>query len=254
MSKLRLGAAGALLFVVLLAANAPARLLGYVVPDDQVLLQGLDGTVWNGTATRALLITGDGYLNLGRVDWTLQPLSLLLFSPSLDIDGEWGSQTLSGGVSLRGEGSIGLSDFEANLPAELLRRFLPAELAGSLSAQVEELLLVDWLPVRAAGRVVWQNATWLSVQGPMLLGSYALDFKQEKGQPLNGEVITISGPVLASGGIELNEDAYTLDVTIAGEQPLDPQLQQALALIAEPEDGTYRVQLQGSLPGVEGDD
>ncbi len=252
MSRLTAIAAAVLLFVVFLVTRAPARLLTHFVSPDRLVLQGLEGTIWEGVANRALLVTDTGYLHLGRVTWDLHPFSLLLFSPSLDIDAEWGAQHLSGGVSLRGEGNLGLEDFEAKGSAELLQQVLPAEFKGQLSLQVEELLLADWLPVRASGRMVWQNAVWMPVQGPMPLGSYAVDFSQAAGDPLVGEVVTLQGPLLAEGNVTLIGDAYELDVTLSGERPLDAALQQALELFARPVNGTYRVQLQNQLPRPSG--
>lgn len=248
MSRLTAIAAAILLFVVFLVTRAPARLLTHFVSPDQLVLQGLEGTIWEGVANRALLVTDAGYLHLGRVTWDLHPFSLLLFSPRLDIDAEWGAQRLSGAVKLRGEGNLGLEDFEAKVSAELLQQVLPAELSGQLSLQVEELLLADWLPVRASGRLVWQNAMWKPVQGPMPLGSYAVDFSQEAGDSLVGEVVTIQGPVLAEGNVTVTGADYAIDVTVSGERPLDAELRQALELFARPVNGTYRVQLQDQLP------
>ncbi len=92
MSRLTAIAAAVLLFVVFMVSRAPARLLTHLVSPDRLVLQGLEGTIWDGIANRALLVTDAGYLHLGRVTWDLHPLSLLLFSPSFDIDTEWGAQ------------------------------------------------------------------------------------------------------------------------------------------------------------------
>lgn len=249
MSRVSLGIGAAVLFVFFLVVNAPARLLNYLLPEDQFIVQGLEGTLWQGAASRAMVATAPGYVHLGRLNWTLRPLSLLLFAPSLDIRSEWGAQTLSGRVTLRGGRSFGLRDFEAMGSADLLRQFAPVALTGTITAQLERFVLVDGLPTTASGRLVWQNAGWLSPQGPLPLGAYALEFEQAVGESLVGEVITIAGPVEAEGSIRLSEVDYALDLTVAGETPLEPQLQQALALVAQAVNNSYRIQLQGPLPG-----
>ncbi|HEY6130632.1 MAG TPA: type II secretion system protein N, partial [Halioglobus sp.] len=66
-----------LLFVVNLVLSAPARLFYRVLPGDQLLLRGLSGTVWHGNASGVMLRLPQGYLQLGAVRWSLQPLSLL---------------------------------------------------------------------------------------------------------------------------------------------------------------------------------
>ncbi len=248
MSRISLGIAAGLLFLLFLVINAPARLLNYVLPQDQFIIQGLEGTLWQGVASRTMVATERGYVHLGRLNWTLRPLSLLLFAPSLDIRSEWGAQTLSGRVTLRGSRSLGLRDFEALGSADLLRQLLPVALTGTISAQVERLLLVDGLPTTARGRLVWQNAGWVSPQGPLELGAYALEFEQAAGEPLLGDVITIDGPVEAEGSIRLTEVDYALDLTVHGEAPLDPQLQQALSLVAQADNNAYRIQVQGAMP------
>ena len=56
-----------LLLVGNLVISAPARLLSLVVPAEQVLLYGLSGTVWRGSASSAMLRLPQGYLHLRAV-------------------------------------------------------------------------------------------------------------------------------------------------------------------------------------------
>ena len=81
------------------------------------------------------------------------------------------------------------------------------------------------------------------------LGTYALDFRQEPGEALRGQVITLSGPVEASGVVELRERAYLVEILLSGRGLQDPQLQQALGLIARPVGQGYRIKLEGELQG-----
>lgn len=237
----------ALLFVVALVANAPARLLGLVVPADQVLLQGFDGTVWDGSASRSLVRTDAGYLHLGRLEWQLEPLSLILFAPRLTLDSQWGGQRISGDLVLRGKQSLDLHGVDARVSAGLLRQFVPVGLSGTLSAQVQTLLLREGLPHAGSGRLVWQQGAWESPQGIQPLGSYALDFSQQAGQPLAAEILTLSGPVTAAGSLRLQDRSYEIEVLVSAENDMDQQLQQALSLIAAPGQDGYRVELDGQL-------
>ena len=52
---------------------------------------------------------------------------------------------------------------------------------------------------------------------------------------------------LAWDAVALEGIAYDIDVLVGSKRPLDPQLQQALSLIATPVGQEYRVQLQGDL-------
>lgn len=236
----------ALLLLVLLA-TAPARLLGYVLPADQVILQGFSGTVWSGSASRCLVQVGPGFLHLGAVDWELQPLSLLWLAPRMTINSRWGGQTLSTGLVLHGGQDVEIYDLSANVPADLLRQFVPVALEGVLSLQAQALELRDGLPVEGAGRLVWQNGAWLAPNGPVPLGTYALEFSQARGAEMVGQILTLAGPITAEGGLQLEQRSYSVDILIEGEGALDDRLRQALSLMARPVGQAYRLELSGQF-------
>lgn len=249
MTKLRLAWAVTLVLVLLLglAMSAPARLLSLVVPGDRISLQGLAGTVWQGSASRCVLRLPQGMVHLGKVRWSLDPLSLFTLTPRLTLRSEWGSQTIAGDVALRGARDLDVADFEARVSADLLRQVLPVAVAGSFSVQVAEFALRDGLPDSGSGRVVWQDAAWRSPQGPVPLGSYAVDFEQFSGQPLLGEVITLAGPMQANGSAQLEARSYRVDVLVTSEIGIDRPLENALSLMAAPEGDGYRILLEGDL-------
>jgi len=246
-SRLVWAAVLALLLVVSLFTSAPARLLYRVVPADQLLLQGLTGTVWRGSASSVSLRLPQGYLQLGAVQWSLRPLSLLLLAPHLDVRSEWGSQTLSGELILRGQSNLEVRNLEARVDANLLGRFAPLAVDGTLGLQVQGLQLRNGLPYSADGRLVWQGALWRSPRGPVPLGDYALDFHEPAGEALVGQVITLSGPLQASGAMELAGRHYQVDILLSGEEVMDEQLRQMLSLIAAPEDTGYRISVAGDF-------
>ncbi len=236
-----------LLFVAVLVATAPARLLYRLVPGDALLLRGLSGTVWKGSASGALLRVPRGFLQLGEVQWSLRPLSLLMLAPHLSLRSEWGSQALSGEFIVRGARDLDVQNLDASLPATLLGHFAPVAVDGMFNAQVTELTLRDGLPQSARGRLTWQGATWRSPQGAVPLGTFALDAEQAPGAALSGTVLTLAGPLQAEGTVELREQHYTVDILLSSEQPLAPPLRNMLAMIAVPEGKGFRVALQGDL-------
>ena len=236
-----------LLLLACLLATAPARLLGLVLPSEQVVMQGFTGSLWQGKASRCLVKTPAGYLHLGAVSWRLNPLSLILFAPRLSLDSIWGRQTLSTDLVLQGGQDIDLYSLEANIPADLLRQFVPLELAGLLQVQSEQLQFRDGMPVAGNGRLVWLNGGWNSPSGPLPLGSYALDFTQSADTALEGQVLTLAGAVSAQGSVELQGRTYSIDVTVQSEVGLDARLQQALSLVARPVDFGYRIELEGDF-------
>ena len=239
----------ALLFVAGMVAvsTAPARVLGLVVPGEQIILSGFTGTLWRGSASRCLLAVPGGYLHLGSVEWRLQPLSLLLFAPRLQITSDWGQQRLSGKLVVHGAQDISLSDADARFSAGLIQQFAPLSLSGDVSAQISTLQVQSGLVTGGEGRLVWERGAWLSPQGLLPLGTYALDFNQQPGAPLIGEVLTLAGPITAQGQARLSGRVYDLAIDVGSEAAMPANLQQALSLLARPVDGGYRLELEGEF-------
>jgi hypothetical protein len=235
------------LLLLLLVVSAPARLLHLFVPADQVLLQGLEGTVWRGTASSVQLRLPQGFFHLGQVQWSLRPLSLITLSPRVSLESKWGSQSLAGEVALRGARDLDVDELELQFNATLLTNFAPVALDGFFNLQLAELKIREGLPHSAEGRLVWQGAAWRSPRGLVPLGTYAIDFLQPAGEILRGEVVTLTGPLTASGFAELEGRRYAVDILMGSEEELDPQLQQMLSLIAAPEGGDYRVGVSGDF-------
>ena len=246
-SRLLLGLVSALVLVVSLVSTAPARLLGAFLPGDSVVMQGFHGTLWRGSASRVLVHIGPGYLHLGTVKWSLRPSSLLLFAPHLEIESRWGRQRLAGELIFRGVQDLEMRDFDFSFAAGLVRHFAPVELEGTLGAQFTALRLLDGLPHSADGRLVWQQAVWLSPMGARPLGTYAVDVRQDPGETLAGQVQTLSGPIEASGSVELTGAAYRVDILLAAQGAFEPQLQQALSLVAAPRGDDFQLVLDGEF-------
>ncbi len=247
MRRIRLGVPVALLLAVMLVAQAPARLLNHLIPEDRLLLQGIEGTLWEGSAARALLPTVGGYLHLGALQWQLSPWSLLSLAPRVTVNSRWGNQQLSGVIVYHSNERIRLGDVDATLPASLVRQFLPLELRGDLSLLAAHLEIREGLPYAADGRLVWRGGGWVSPQGPRTLGDYAMDFRQPAGDALVGDVTTLAGSLRAEGRVTLTGSDYDIDVLLAGDGLRDPQLRQALQLVAAPEGEDFRLSMQGSL-------
>ena len=249
MKKTRLlwAAALAVLFFFSLVMLAPARLLGHVVAGEQLLLRGLAGTVWQGSATSVLVRFPQGYLQLGAVQWSLRPLSLLLLAPHLTVRSEWGEQKFAGELILRGRKDLDVFNMDAQVAASLLSRFAPVSVVGMFNLQLEQLKLRNGLPSSVDGRLVWQDAGWQSLRGFVPFGSYALDLQPAPEDAVRGQVITLSGPLQASGGVELKGRQYDVDILLGSETALNVQFQNMLSLIAVPEDERYRISMNGEF-------
>ena len=251
MSRGRAGAALGTLFLLCVIATAPARLLDEVLPADIVIIQGFSGTIWRGNASRCLVAVGQGYIHLGELRWSLNPLSLLLLSPSLSLESSWGRQRLKTGLRLTGSDEIEFSELDAVFSGQLLRHLLPLSVKGEFTAQLSHLKLTSGRPESANGRLVWRQATWESPRGSVPLGSYAMDIQQLPGEQLEANTTTIEGPVHAEGSVSLAGKRYSVDILITGDGDLDPQLAQALSLVSKPVAAGHHIDFNGQLAAVE---
>jgi general secretion pathway protein N len=246
-SRTAQGLALSILLLVCLIAAAPARLLLYVLPANEVVMQGFGGTLWRGQANRVLVAAGSGYIQLGRVQWSINPFSVFTLSPSGRLNSKWGKQQLSTDLKVTGSQSVEFEHFDGLFSMQLIRAFLPLSVGGDIAVQLERLTLEEGSPTQVAGSVVWRDAIWESARGIVPLGSYALELEQALESDLNGEVITITGAVAASGKVALAGENYSIDISIKADPDLNEQLSEALSLIAQAVAGGYRIKFDGKL-------
>ncbi len=235
-------------FFVVVIVNAPARLLPALVPESRLQLQGLDGTLWQGRASRALLVSPAGPIQLGQLEWRLAPLSLLTLAPAVSLRSHWGDQNGSADVTLHGKNDISLRDVDLSIDAGLIQQLVPVAMEGRVTLTAPLLRLRDGLPIKAEGRLVWEQGAWNAPRARLALGSYALDFSQAGADdPLRGQVLTLAGPVNAEGQVELAARQYAVDMRIGSDSALDPVIAEALSLVARPEGEAFHLLLNGAL-------
>jgi hypothetical protein len=242
-----LGVALALLFLLVLAAKAPARLVGYLLPEDKVYLSGYSGTLWDGVASTAAVATNQGWVQLGRLQWSLSQLYLLLFSLSAQLESEWGQQRLRAHITLYPSGDIRVLNLDTSFSAALLTRWLPAKLRGDINVTMDQLKLSDGDAQSGAGRVVWQRAAWRGTLGSQPLGDYVLQFEVVEPQRARGNINTLAGPIEIEGNVNFNGRQYAVDATMRSDKPFDPELASALALMAAPVEGGYELKFESEL-------
>ena len=234
--------------LVFMLALAPARLLAWVLPASQLHGIGYSGSVWQGRVASMRVATPAGPLQLGSVEWTIDPASLLTLAPTVRWRSEWGSQQSQGRARWRGGQSLELSDLEFGVDAGVLRRLLPVTVSGHLSGLLSSVKIDAGRVVSLRGQVSWQKASWRDGDRRFALGDYALEFSPGPAGAVRGEIITLQGPLVAQGSVSLAPDgAFDLTLSLDSDQPLAQPLERALSLMAVPENEGFRLQLQGDL-------
>jgi len=237
--------AGALLLA--LSVTAPARLVAHFLPPEQVRAQGFSGSLWSGAAASVAVSLNGSWLQLGALRWELAPLSLLLLSPRVKLESEWGRQRFEADISRSPGGDLRLRDAGAGFSADLVKRWLPVQLGGALDLAVRDLRLRDGIPREGRGRLVWREAFWVGDRGGRALGNYLLEFSVPGERRLSGTISTLSGPVTVEGVLVLTGGEYTVDVRLASERGFGADIGSALQLVAVPTGDGYRLKFSSEI-------
>jgi general secretion pathway protein N len=240
-SRNRLIAMATGLFLFVLLANAPARIVGYVLADSGVVASGYSGTLWRGQMKSLVVPVSGQQLQLGAVDWRLSPWSLLLLNANTQFHTSWGRQKVSAELSLSPWRDMVLRDLELTVSARLVRLFLPVELRGMARLTAEQLELSQQGLEGGAGRLVWERARWVGNRNRQALGSYVLEFTVNGSNQVRGQVSSLVGPVIVEGDVELRGSEYDVDLKIRSEEGLSSELRSALELMAAATHSGYHV-------------
>ncbi len=247
MKRILPGAGLVLLFLMVLVLTAPARLVGYLLPADQLRLSGFSGTLWEGVASNAAIATPQGWLQLGRTHWSLSQLYLLALMPTVEFRSEWGQQQIGANIRLYPSGDTLVRGLRASFSASLIRHFMPVNLRGTLTLESPGLSIAGGVPAEGRGKLVWRQAFWRGVRGSQPLGDYALDFQVMAPATGAAQVKTLSGPIRIEGGLEVTGRQYTVDALLTSDEVIDPELSSALQLMAAPVDGGYRLKFNSEF-------
>tara|TARA_B110000503_G_scaffold128577_1_gene199810 strand:- start:765 stop:1535 length:771 start_codon:yes stop_codon:yes gene_type:complete len=234
------------LLLVLLLMTIPARIIDSMLPS-QFELDGISGTLWHGQAARARLKLPQGDFFLGQMTWQLNPFSLLLLKPTIQLETRWGDQQFLGEMTIRGGESFDMNQVTARLDTALVRRFVPLYIGGSLQADISSLSVADAQLRSMQARVIWQNAAWTANNGDVTLGTYAMDVSTDRGD-ITADVVTLSGALTVEGKVSLADQHYKIALNLAGPATAHQGLRDALVLMAVPNGQGFDVAFEGALP------
>ena len=207
-------------------------------------LDGLAGTVWQGSAERA------GALGqaLGRLQWQVERGALL--SRRLDATIRLEGRDMHGSARVAtAQGTVAISDLDGEFPASLLGPALdiPAlTLLGRVSCQFSRIEFQDGLPLRVEGTAVWRD---LAVAGAATaaLPGLELRFRTESDALVAAEVKDLGGPLAIDGQVRMAGERFRTEVRLNLREP-NPALEEVLKFVGErtPEGGSI-LRVEGTL-------
>ncbi len=239
-------------FVALLFYLPAVHVMPRLLPDE-VKLQGIEGSLWSGTA-RNLIVTD---LQLGGFswDWHLLPLvtGRLEFGVKTDNDGAF---DIDGTAAWNlWDDQLELQDLQGVLTPEfvLLQQLKPLQLQGRAEVRVQQLLWRQHEICTIRAQLDWSDAA-VGVGTPVRLGFVKVLFDPAA----NGTLATLQGDggeLNLKGNVELDADlAYRVLLQLAPVMKLNKDAGTQLSLLGiSPTNGgewRYSGRVPGSSPAV----
>ncbi len=191
-------------YLVFLIMRFPAsqayHLVKAIAPQAPLILKGVQGTLWSGSASEAY-VAGQ---NLSSLQWELSPAWLLLGRVQVRVGMRQGESYFYGDVGRTLGNDFHFGDVEARLLLEDLQplaKAIPLQLAGVVSINLQELDFEDHVISGADGIVAWQNAGMRTLQS-MTFGDLRLEL-QNTGEGVSGRLSDSGGALLADGTLSL---------------------------------------------------
>lgn len=225
-----------LVFFCFLLFTAPARLLPLVVNkfSPNVQLQHATGSLWNGSVATAVVAVEGNAINLGKLSWSMNPVSLLWLTPSLHIDTDAGGHSLSAdlSVSLLGQ-EIEAEDVTAEFPLSLLEPWVPLLVKGDVELAIERIVVDKNSLLDVSGTVYAQGLDWMMGSKALALGSYKAELSVVDGSLLvdvsdRQALLVINGQLTASPA-----GAYQVDARLSATDGLAKEIKQALKFLGK---------------------
>jgi general secretion pathway protein N len=243
---------GVVAYLVFLLHAIPASFLPrYILPSVSaaraVSLQGVHGSIWQGTANDANIAN----FNLGKLQWNLHSWGLLLGKLKLKLSFNDEVVKGNGYVSIGMGGSLTAEDVNLQFPAQTLMPLLygyPLSIAGDIRGNLKEVSITRGRVLQAQGRVVWKNAAirapqniemgdYLITVEPVNLGSKIVIKDQGQGQVETEITIFVQG----SGD-------YKMNGWLKSRDSAQQSITEALRLVGRADNsGRYWVGLNGKL-------
>ena len=238
-------------FVVFVVILTPAKLVAFIATNtvQGLSIQGVSGSAWNGKAGSVVVQVYGNHYALGKLDWQLNPLSLLILRPSMHIETKLNRQTLTADVTKTWGSGVKLKNLEANGSIALLHHWMPKELNGNISAVIDELEVSGSDIHALKGNVTWQPAAWNGDDGLFNLGGMVAELNLSDSGDVNAKIFDIAGDLKVDGQyIARTNGNYEFSADLIPRDGLDSQIEQALELMAQPlDEGGFRLKFTGEL-------
>jgi general secretion pathway protein N len=251
MRSWKLALLGVALFLVFLVATLPAdTAYAYIksryVPEAPLILNNVQGTVWEGRAGPAQ-ISGQ---RLDSLVWDINAWALLIGRVQARLEFRNGDSFGSANIARGFTGNVYARDVEARIDLQrmkLLSKVLPLGMQGALLLHVTEFDLDRRSIVNAQGTLAWDNAV-ITVPSRVELGNLRIALGNEADH-VKATLSDGGGPLQAEGILTVAPDGnYKFSGAFAVRDTSQPMLAQGLQFLGRPgPDGKISTSNSGHL-------
>lgn len=239
--------AGIVFYIVGLIAYFPANLAWQLFGDEarqqNITLQGISGSVWNG---KAKLITTPK-ISLFDSSWSLRFMDLLSLGLGADLQTDLGAGSLQASVTAYSETDFNLHSVKGLIPAKTLldlTQYKGWVNTGLINVDIADVEIENLIPTSAKGEIVAQDLSLALMVPPAPLGDYIAEFIPSERNTDNNDkgaidIMAVDAPPLAGQSampfelmleIELDDvGCYLSDGYIMPRDTADPRLLNMLA-------------------------
>ena len=192
---------GLLTLVVGMVLMFPARVAYQLASSPFLAMNGITGTVWNGSARE--FSTHGVYLR--KLQWKIRPAGLLTGKAIYDVSGSPVSGFFESTIEISLGGTITLRGLSAALPLQMFERAVGISgLRGTANLRLEQLVLVKGRAAALDGTVEVVNLVAPMVHRSSIGGFRAEFFTQNDG--IIGSIEDTDGVVDVAGTLTLSSD------------------------------------------------
>lgn len=214
----------------------------------QINIQGINGTLWNGSAQR---ISFSSRYVINDVSWSFCTWRLLTAEVCIDLDATYQNKPVQSQLGIGITGALIARNLSIEMDAQSLGALagLPiGELSGLVSIQLESASWAQQKIPRAIGSIQWKNAA-ITIAETAKLGDVEIILVESDDFPLAATINNKGGHISLSGESHISDDgSYNLELKLAPNNTADKNLRASLELFANKQnDGTFVLENSGNL-------
>ena len=237
-------------YLSFLIISVPATMVTGLLSEHmpQVNIQGVSGTLWNGSAQRISLSHSHV---IDDVDWTFCAWRLLTAEACLDLQATYKSKTVKGQLGVGITGTLQARDLSTEMDAQLLGDLagLPiGELNGLVNIHLESANWSQGQVPSITGNILWNSAA-ITVAETADLGDIAITLEESDDYPLTAITSNKGGQLALNGESHINDDgSYNLELKLSPNNTATKNLRGSLEMFAKKQnDGSFVLKNTGNL-------